>query len=85
MVDFATLVTNERIGRRLARALDGRGAFRRFRAELHEECPELVPVWFAFRDARAARRAAEWLQDLGLVPDDQVQAYLDAHPDPPVP
>ncbi len=85
MVDFADQVSDHRARRRLARALDGRGAFRRFKAELQQEWPELVPAWYAFRDTRAARRAVEWLQDNRLVSDDQADAYLDSLPDPPVP
>jgi len=37
MVDFTERIGDQQAGRRLARALDGRGAFRRFKAELHEE------------------------------------------------
>jgi hypothetical protein len=33
MADFAEGITDERAGRRLARAIDGKGAFRRFRNE----------------------------------------------------
>src|SRR3984893_8576520 len=61
MAEFAAHVSDERAGRRLARAIQGKGAFRRFRAELHEEFPQLLPAWYAFRDARAHRRAVEWL------------------------
>src|SRR5437764_6809969 len=35
MVDFAEGISDERAGRRLGLALDGRGAFRRFRNELY--------------------------------------------------
>lgn len=41
-------------GRRLARAIQGKGAFRHFKNELHEEYPHLVSVWYAFRDVRSA-------------------------------
>jgi hypothetical protein len=85
MVDFAEQVSDERAGRRLGRALDGRGAFRRFKAELHEEYPELLPAWYAFRDTRATRRAVEWLQENDLIPDERADAHFAAHPDPPVP
>jgi len=37
MADFADQLSNERAGRRLARAIQGKGAFRRFRDELHKE------------------------------------------------
>jgi hypothetical protein len=41
MADFADGITDERAGRRLARAIQGKGAFRRFKDELHEEYPDL--------------------------------------------
>ena len=47
--------------RRLARAIQGKGAFRRFKDELHEEYPHLLPAWYAFRDSRAsAARLSGW-------------------------
>jgi hypothetical protein len=49
MVDFVEGISDERAGRRLGRAIQGKGAFRRFRDELHEEYPELLQVWYAFR------------------------------------
>jgi len=69
MADFAEGISDEQAGRRLARAIDGRGAFRRFKAELHEEYPHLLAIWYAFRDARARRRAVEWLVDNELIDD----------------
>jgi Uncharacterised protein family (UPF0158) len=63
MADFAEAIPDERAGRRLARAIRGKGAFRRFRNELHDEHPDLLPEGYAFRDNRAKRRAAEWLAD----------------------
>ncbi|BCB79165.1 UPF0158 family protein [Phytohabitans flavus] len=48
------LVGDEQAARRLARAIDGRGAFRRFNNELHQEYSHLIPAWRAFRDNRAA-------------------------------
>jgi hypothetical protein len=63
MADFAEGISDERAGRRLARAIDGKGAFRRFKDELHEEYPHLLPAWYAFRDVRAKRRAVDWLVD----------------------
>lgn len=44
MADFAGQISDARAGRRLARSIDGRGAFRRFNAELREEYPHLLPV-----------------------------------------
>jgi hypothetical protein len=85
MADFADGVIDERAGRRLARAIDGRGAFRRFKDELHEEYPHLLPAWYAFRDARAMRRAVQWLAENSLIDDDSADRFLSAHPDPAVP
>ena len=85
MADFAEAITDERAGRRLARAIQGRGAFRRFKAELHEEYPDLLPAWYAFRDVRAARRAVQWLADSSLVDDEAADRFLADHPDPELP
>jgi hypothetical protein len=59
MADFAEAITDDQAGRRLLRAIQGKGAFRRFKDELHEEYPDLLPAWHAFRDARAQRRAVQ--------------------------
>jgi len=85
MADFAEGISDERAGRRLARAIRGRGAFRRFKDELHEEYPELLPVWYAFRDARARRRAVEWLVDNDIVDETLAQQFLSEHPEPALP
>ena len=82
MAEFAAHVSDERAGRRLARAIQGKGAFRRFKAELHEEYPQLLPAWYAFRDAGAHRRAVEWLVDNSLVDDDAAARFLDEHSEP---
>ena len=85
MADFTELVSDDQAARRLARAISGRGAFRRFKDELHEEYPHLLPVWYAFRDARASRRAVDWLLDASLISQDDADHFQAAHPDPPVP
>ena len=85
MADFAEAITDERAGRRLARAIQGKGAFRRFRDELHDEHPELLPAWYAFRDVRANRRAVEWLAGNSLIDDDDASRFLAGHPDPRLP
>jgi hypothetical protein len=85
MADFAELVTDERAGRRLTRAILGKGAFRRFKDELHEEFPDLLPVWNTFRDTRARRRAVEWLADNSLIDHDAATQHLTEHPDPDLP
>jgi len=85
MADFAERVSDERVGRRLARAIQGKGAFRRFKDELHEEYPHLLPAWYAFRDTRARHRAVEWLADNSLINDDTATRFRDEHPEPDVP
>ena len=85
MADFAEAITDERAGRRLARAIQGRGAFRRFKDELHEEHPGLLPAWYAFRDARATRRAVQWLAENSLIDDETADTFLADHPDPDLP
>jgi hypothetical protein len=85
MADFAERLSDEQASRRLARAIRGRGAFRRFKDELYEEYPDLVSVWHAFRDVRARCRAVEWLLDRELIDIAEAERYLAAHPDPELP
>ncbi len=85
MADFAEGVSDDAAGQRLERAIRGRGAFRRFKDELFEGHPDLVSAWHAFHDARANRRAVEWLLDQGLIRDDAACKFLVDHPDPDLP
>ena len=85
MADFAERVSDEVAVRRLTRALDGKGAFRRFKRELYEEYPELVSAWQAFRDTRARRRAVEWLLGEGLIEEAAAEQFLGDNQDPEVP
>jgi hypothetical protein len=85
MADFAEGITDDAAGRRLGRAIRGKGAFRRFKDELFEEYPSLVPVWQAFSDVRAKRRAVEWLLEQDLVQDIAAEQFLAGHPDPALP
>lgn len=82
MADFAEHVGDERARQRLGRAIQGRGAFRRFKDELHQEFPELVSVWRRFEQAHAERRAVAWLVDQGLVDEQAADAFLTTRPDP---
>jgi hypothetical protein len=85
MADFAARISDEDAARRLTRAIQRKGAFRRFKDELHEEYPDLLPTWYAFRDARAKRRAVQWLQDNTLIDDDTADRFFADHPDPQLP
>jgi hypothetical protein len=85
MEDFIDELSNEQAARRLARAIDGSGAFHRFRAELTEEYPHLERAWHQFREVRALRRAVEWLAENELVARDAAERYQASHPDTHVP
>jgi hypothetical protein len=85
MADFSEAITDERAGRRLERAIQGKGAFRRFKDELNYEYPDLLPIWYAFRDARAKRRAVEWLADNSVIDQDAASRYVADYPDPDLP
>ncbi len=75
MVDFTHLVGDEGARDLLFRALEGRGAFRRFKDTLLE-FPELREQWFSFHDLRMQRRAIEWLADAGMITEDAAQQAL---------
>jgi hypothetical protein len=79
MEDFIALVHDPRPREQLQRAIEGRGAFRRFKDTLFD-FPELRESWFKFHDARMERRALEWLVDEGLVDS---EAAVRAMPDDP--
>jgi hypothetical protein len=84
MADFAAAVPDPQIRRRLERAIEGRGAFRRFKDELLDH-PELREAWFALADARIERRALQWLASEGLVDSAAAEREIAARPDPPPP
>ena len=85
MADFAEAISDQRAGRGLARAIEGKGAFRRFKDRLHQNYPELVPAWHAFQAVRAKRRAVEWLVDNSLVDQRAAEAVLASCADPDLP
>jgi hypothetical protein len=70
MVEFAEAIADPRPADLLLRALEGRGAFRRFRDTLHE-LPDLRQRWLEFSNAADERRAIDWLLDEDSIdPDD---------------
>ncbi len=52
---------------RLANAITGRGAFRRFK-DVIARWPDLAERWFAFAEDRSRGRARAWLADEGYTP-----------------
>ncbi len=67
MTEFTASVTNTRLRDRLEIALDGRGAFRRFKDVL-AEYPAERERWFRFRDDRVRKATREWLEDHDIEP-----------------
>jgi len=70
MAEFAETVGDARLRDRLEVALDGRGAFRRFKNVLLD-FPAERERWFAFRDERLHAAAREWLAEQGIEPTTQ--------------
>ena len=85
MADFAEGISDTAIGGCLKQALQGRGAFRRFKNELYERHPELILLWHGFRGVRAERRAVQWLLEQGLIDENHAQQFALDHPDPELP
>ncbi len=67
MDDFIPTVGDGRLQERLSDAIDGRGAFGRFKRVLSDHDEERER-WFAFRDARLRERIVGWLDDEGIEP-----------------
>src|ERR687893_296484 len=85
MADFTEWASDDQARRDLARAIEGKGAFRRFKDVLHQKHPHLLPAWQAFRETRAQRHAVDWLVDNSLIDDDAATRFLTDHPEPNVP
>jgi hypothetical protein len=75
MEDFATSVRDPRARDLLLRALQGRGAFRRFKDTVFD-LPDLSKAWRAFQEARSERRAIEWLEDEKIIDERQAKQAL---------
>lgn len=67
METFTAAITEPDLADRIARTLEGRGAFRRFRREL-TNWPDLEDRWYAYSAERRRGRARAWLADHGLTP-----------------
>jgi hypothetical protein len=78
---FTASVRDPKLRERLERAIEGRGAFRRFKDVL-ADLPDLRAAWFKLHDTRLERRAIEWLRDEGLVGDAEADRAIAERPDP---
>jgi hypothetical protein len=85
MVDFAYAISDRAAGQRLSQALQGKGAFRRFKNQVYDHYPELIAAWQSLRDARARLRAIQWLADQGLIEDGAAEQFTNDHPEPDLP
>lgn len=84
MVEFIDAVVDPRTRDLLMRAVEGRGAFRRFKDTLLE-FPDLREMWFEFHAVRMEHRAIEWLLGEGLVDEMEAKRAVAARPDPELP
>ena len=67
MVWFIDELDDPAVADRLARAISGRGAFRRFKDTLFDR-PDLMTRWYAFSNDRQRGRARSWLAAEGYTP-----------------
>ena len=67
MVEFAEKVEEELLREKLYIALDGKGAFRRFKNVI-ADYPDYREKWFKFRDERLNKKVIEWLSSIGIEP-----------------
>lgn len=75
MVSFAGTVTNTGLKEKLTNALDGKGAFRRFRKVLNT-LPEELERWYAFKDDYMRDEAVQWLLDHGIEPVQVISGFF---------
>jgi hypothetical protein len=67
MADFVAAIDDPDIADRLAMAIDGKGAFRRFR-DLLQRWEQVEDDWYRFSDERRRGRARSWLASVGYRP-----------------
>ena len=67
MVEFINSVGDNRLRALLDVAINGKGAFRRFKAVL-QDYPEERERWFAFQQQRADQRILSWLESEDIEP-----------------
>jgi hypothetical protein len=67
MEDFVATIKDERLQDRLWRAIQGRGAFRRFKDVLADHFHE-ERRWFEYKDARLRQRVLDWIESQGIEP-----------------
>ena len=67
MVEFAETIEDDLLRDKLNIALDGKGAFRRFKNVI-ADYPDYREKWFRFKDERINKKVIEWLNSMGIEP-----------------
>lgn len=75
MASFADSVDNKGLREKLAVALDGKGAFRRFRNVLNDH-PDELEKWYAFKDDWMREEAIKWLLENGIEPVQVISGFF---------
>jgi len=65
MVDFAEKIEDELLREKLSIALDGKGAFGRFKRVINDY-PDYEREWFEFKEGRIKEEIIEWLSLIGI-------------------
>ncbi len=76
MVSFAGTGENKSLKEKLSIALDGKGAFRRFRNVL-DQYPGELKRWYEFKDDWMRDEAIQWLLNNGIEPVQVISGYFD--------
>ncbi len=75
MVAFAESVKNKGLQEKLSIALDGKGAFRRFRDVLNQH-PDELERWYTFKDDWMREESVRWLLENGIEPVQVISGYF---------
>ena len=67
MVEFNETIEDDLLRDKLNIALDGKGAFRRFKNVI-ADYPDYREKWFTFRDEKINKKVIEWLNSMGIEP-----------------
>lgn len=75
MRKFALQCEEESLRERLLNAIQGSGAFRRFKDMVLEE--GIRQEWYEFRDRRIRRRVLDWLLSKDLITEEKCEQYME--------
>jgi hypothetical protein len=68
MENFLWGIKDEKIKDRLLRAIQGRGAFRRFKDTI-SEWPDLEKRWYEYEEEAIRKEVLDWLESIGIEPE----------------